>query len=351
MADARSGEPAIRIRDLVKIFGSDEAAGVADVRAGLDKPQLLARNGQVLALDGIDLDVAAGSIQVVMGLSGSGKSTLVRHVNRLIEPSAGSIAVLGEDVLAMSPRRLRDFRRRHISMVFQRFALLPHRTVRQNVAYGLKIIGRARHERREAAMRWIERVGLGGYEDAYPAQLSGGMQQRVGLARALATDADILLMDEAFSALDPLIRADMQSVLLGLQTELKKTIVFITHDLDEALRLGDSIAILRDGRIVQRGSTPEIVLRPADAYVRDFVAQVNRGRVLRVGAVMQPGSVDETSGAVQLTAGMWVEEAVRQLSDAGASLGRVVDASGKVLGTVTQAALVAAMVTPPLTSP
>ena len=235
----------IKIKDLYKIFGPKGESHVERVKSGVGKTELLEKHSHVLGLQDINLDIIEGKIQVIMGLSGSGKSTLIRHINRLIEPTAGQIYIDDVDVLAMSDEELMNFRRFKASMVFQKFALLPHRTVLANTIYGLTMQGVEVKDAEERAAHWLKRVGLEGFEDRYPAQLSGGMQQRVGLARALATDADILLMDEAFSALDPLIRSDMQGILLELQEELHKTIVFITHDLDEALRIGDDIAILR----------------------------------------------------------------------------------------------------------
>ncbi|KQT57316.1 MULTISPECIES: quaternary amine ABC transporter ATP-binding protein [unclassified Aureimonas] len=337
-------EPAIRIRSLYKIFGARDRELVAAVRAGMGKAELLSEHRHVLGLKDINIDMPKGGIQVVMGLSGSGKSTLIRHINRLIEPSGGEIVIDGENVLAMSPGKLRDLRRHKISMVFQRFGLLPHKTIYDNVVYGLAIQGVAADKQRASAHRWIERVGLKGYEDRYPAQLSGGMQQRVGLARALATNADILLMDEAFSALDPLIRSDMQSVLLDLQEELQKTIVFITHDLDEALRLGDRIAILRDGEIVQQGTGQEIVLKPADDYIQSFVREVNRGRVIEVQTIMEPGEAGIDGPAIET--GAVIEEAARAMTRHGVSAARIVDAAGKPLGRVTLQGVIAAMVSP-----
>ena len=279
-------EPKVRIKNLYKIFGPRAKAMVPHVEAGMGKPELLEKHGHVLGLNDINLDIPAREVQVIMGLSGSGKSTLIRHINRLIEPTAGQMIVDGEDVLAMRDKALRQFRREKASMVFQKFALLPHRSVADNVAYGLDIQNVTEDDAKARSQKWIDRVGLSGFENHFPAQLSGGMQQRVGLARALATDAEILLMDEAFSALDPLIRTDMQNVMLDLQEELHKTIIFITHDLDEALRIGDNIAILRDGVMVQSGSPQDIVLKPADDYVTDFTKDINRSRVLQVGSVM-----------------------------------------------------------------
>src|SRR5574343_809667 len=221
-----------------------------------------------------------------MGRSGSAKSTLIRHINRLIEPTSGALMIDGRNVLDMAEDELREFRRTGTAMVFQKFALLPHRTVLDNVLFGLEVRGFDKAKARDNAMRWIERVGLKGFETRYPSELSGGMQQRVGLARALNNDTSILLMDEAYSALDPLIRTDMQTMLLDLQKELNKTIVFITHDLDEALRLGDKIVILRDGSIIQQGDSQDILLRPADDYFERFVKDGNRGCFLKVDAVL-----------------------------------------------------------------
>lgn len=278
----------IELRGVTKIFGAAPKEGLARVRAGMGKEQLLAETGMVLGLSDVNLAIEPGEILVVMGLSGSGKSTLIRHLNRLIDPTDGEVLVDGADILRLSSRALERFRRRRMSMVFQRFGLMPHRTVLANVAYGLEVRGEPRRAREQTARAWVERVGLAGYEESYPHQLSGGMQQRVGLARALATGADILLMDEAFSALDPLIRSQMQDQLIALQAELNRTVVFITHDLDEALRIGTRIAILKDGVVVQVGTPAEILLSPADDYVAAFVRDVNRARALTVEAVMKP---------------------------------------------------------------
>ncbi|RYC23704.1 quaternary amine ABC transporter ATP-binding protein [Ciceribacter ferrooxidans] len=337
-------EGRIEIRGLYKIFGPHGERYVDAVKAGLSKVELNARHGHVLGLKNIDMTIPAGKVTVIMGLSGSGKSTLIRHINRLIEPTAGEVLCDGVDICRMSAAELRDFRRRRTAMVFQNFALLPHRTVLENTFYGLKVQGIPRREGERRAVRWVDRVGLSGYERHYPNQLSGGMQQRVGIARALATDADILLMDEAFSALDPLIRVDMRSMLLDLQAELKKTIVFITHDLDEALALGDRIVILRDGEIVQQGSGQQIVLAPADDHVAAFVRQVNRGRVIELGSVMRP--VDGSAPDLALPASTLLEEAARAMTGAGRSAAAVVDADGAIVGTVDLATILAAIVTP-----
>ncbi|WP_404974268.1 glycine betaine/L-proline ABC transporter ATP-binding protein [Vibrio campbellii] len=281
-------KPLIEISGLYKIFGPKPKTVIERVKQGQSKDQILADTGHTVGLKDINLQINKGEIFVIMGLSGSGKSTMIRHFNRLIDPTMGQILVEGVDVMQLSSNELEEFRRHKMSMVFQRFGLLPHRTVVDNVAYGLEIQGIKKEARIAKANEWLETVGLKGYENQYPAQLSGGQQQRVGLARALATDAEILLMDEAFSALDPLIRSEMQDQLIELQEKLHKTIIFITHDLDEALRLGDRIAILKDGELVQQGSPDEILLHPADEYVEAFVKDVNRARALTVETVMQP---------------------------------------------------------------
>lgn len=261
----------IEVRNVFKVFGNREKEVLALIRDGKSKDEVLARTGCVIGINDLSLSIRAGEVFVIMGLSGSGKSTLVRHLNRLIDPTSGQILVDGEDILEYDMPALRQFRRHKISMVFQNFGLLPHRNVLENVAYGLKVRGETQARCDERARHWVSVVGLQGYEQAFIHQLSGGMRQRVGLARALATDTDIILMDEAFSALDPLIRAEMQDQLLALQRTLQKTIVFITHDLDEALRIGNRIAILKDGQLVQVGTAQDILLTPADDYVDRFV--------------------------------------------------------------------------------
>ncbi|CCK31341.1 Glycine betaine transport ATP-binding protein OpuAA [Streptomyces davaonensis JCM 4913] len=270
---------------LYKVFGRREEQAVERLRAGADREELRA-DGTTAAVIDASFTVEPGQIFVVMGLSGSGKSTLLRMLNGLLEPTAGHVRFDGQDLTALSARDLRAVRANKISMVFQHFALFPHRSVVENAAYGLEVQGVAKAERLARATEALELCGLKGWEKSWPDELSGGMQQRVGLARALATDADLLLMDESFSALDPLIRRDMQDQLLELQTELKKTIVFITHDLNEAMRLGDRVAVMRDGRIVQIGTAEDILVRPADDYVASFTQDVDRSRVLTAAAVM-----------------------------------------------------------------
>ena len=280
--------PKVQLRNLYKIFGPNDKEMMQYVEAGMGKPELLKEHKHVLGLQNINVDMMAGEITVVMGLSGSGKSTLIRHLNRLIEPTAGEILVDGVDVMQLSEIDLRKMRQEKMSMVFQKFALLPHRTVLQNAAMALEVQGVDVATREAEGQKWLSRVGLDGYENYYPSQLSGGMQQRVGIARALTSNSDIMLMDEAFSALDPLIRTDMQNLLLELQEELHKTIVFITHDLDEALKIADHLVILKDGAVIQQGEPQSILLNPADPYIEDFVSDINRARVLRVKSVMQP---------------------------------------------------------------
>ncbi|AJE45647.1 quaternary amine ABC transporter ATP-binding protein [Celeribacter indicus] len=345
MTDAtQSGEEVkVSIRNLYKIFGSDPMRALEEVKAGMTKAELMEHSTHALGLRDINLDIHARKLQVIMGLSGSGKSTLIRHLNRLIEPTAGEIWVDGEDVLAMDDKALRDLRRFKMSMVFQKFGLLPHRTVLENAKYGLEIQGVEKAEAETRARKWLDRVGLSGFEGQYPNQLSGGQQQRVGLARALATDAEILLMDEAFSALDPLIRTDMQSILLELQEELHKTIIFITHDLDEALRIADRIAILRDGEIVQSGDPQKILMKPADDYITDFIKDVNRAKVVRLRSIVTPG---ETATGPELKGRMSIEEALPILHKAPEGKCPVVDVEGRPLGAVTLDAAIEALKAP-----
>ena len=321
----------IQIKNLYKIFGPKPKSVLKHVQDGMSKQELLEKHSHVLGLKDINIDIPAKGISVIMGLSGSGKSTLIRHINRLIEPTAGQMIVDGEDVLAMSKNKLMEFRRNKASMVFQKFGLHVHRTVAENVAYGLVIQGTPLAEAKKQSHKWLDRVGLAGFEEHFPSQLSGGMQQRVGLARALATDAEILLMDEAFSALDPLIRTDMQDILLELQDELHKTIVFITHDLDEALRIGDTIAILRDGAVIQQGDPQDIIMHPNDDYIVDFIQDINRGRVIRLRTLMTAGTSIQ---GLALNENMVLEEALPLVADTAEKACNVVDENNNILGSI-----------------
>ncbi|SDJ47433.1 quaternary amine ABC transporter ATP-binding protein [Billgrantia gudaonensis] len=285
MSDNRNVK--IRVRNLSKVFGNQPKKALELRDQGLKRPEILDKTGQTLGLSNINFDVHEGELLVIMGLSGSGKSTLIRCLNRLIEPSEGEIVIDGENIPELSEKALLECRRRHFSMVFQNFALFPHRTVQQNTEFGLEVRGIDKVERERVARESLKQVGLDGWEDAYPNQLSGGMQQRVGLARALANDASVLLMDEAFSALDPLIRGDMQQELLALQHKMQKTTVFITHDLDEALTIGDRIVLLKDGEVVQIGTPEEILTKPADDYVRRFIEGVDKSRILTAESAMR----------------------------------------------------------------
>tara|TARA_B110000881_G_scaffold189217_1_gene179663 strand:+ start:374 stop:1423 length:1050 start_codon:yes stop_codon:yes gene_type:complete len=322
----------ISIKGLYKVFGDRPNDAIQNILNGMSKEKLLNEHGNILGLNNINIDVPAKQLHVIMGLSGSGKSTLIRHINRLIEPTLGKVIIDGNNIMEMSKEELREFRRHKASMVFQKFGLLPHRNVVQNVSYGLLVQGVDEGEAKERTKVWIDKVGLTGFEKYYPAQLSGGMQQRVGLARALATDAEILLMDEAFSALDPLIRTNMQDILLGLQKELHKTIIFITHDLDEALRLGDEISFLRDGKVIQRGNPQDIILRPADDYINDFIKDINRGRVLKVSSIMEKETMTLGPKIISSTS---IEEALQIIVSSNKGLVTVVDAKGKTIGKVT----------------
>lgn len=325
--------PKIQIRNLYKIFGATPKAVLSLVHEqGVGKAELLKTHKHALGLQNINTQMQAGEISVIMGLSGSGKSTLIRHLNRLIEPTAGEILLDGQDVMKLAPEPLRQLRQKSMSMVFQKFALLPHKTVVENAATALKVQGVDQPTREASARKWLERVGLGGFEGQYPNQLSGGMQQRVGIARALTANSDILLMDEAFSALDPLIRSDMQDLLLELQRELHKTIIFITHDLDEALKIADHLVILKDGAVVQQGNPQHILMHPTDPYIEEFVGNINRARVLRAGTIAKPlrpnatlvGKVDATDtleAIIALAAGRL--DAAVEVVDNGASLGFV----------------------------
>lgn len=316
----------IEVKNITKIFGKQptEALGLLD--QGLKKEEILKKTGMTVGVNKASFEIQDGEIFVIMGLSGSGKSTLVRLLNRLIEPTAGSVLIDGEEITSMGKNDLRRVRRKKMGMVFQRFALFPHRTIVENTEYGLEIQGVTKSERRKKALESLELVGLKGYEHMKPDELSGGMQQRVGLARALASDADVLLMDEAFSALDPLIRKDMQDELLELQEKMKKTIVFITHDLDEALRIGDRIALMKDGVIVQIGTPEDILRNPANDYVEQFVENVDVTKVFTVQSVMKrPETVEVTRGP---------RVAVKLMKDAGVSTVYIIDKNKHLLGIV-----------------
>ncbi|GAA0419416.1 quaternary amine ABC transporter ATP-binding protein [Streptomyces luteireticuli] len=327
--------PVFSVRNLWKVFGpKPERVPAAPELAGLSPEALRERTGCTVGVRDVSFDVRPGEVFVVMGLSGSGKSTLVRCLTRLIEPTSGSIAIDGEDVCAMDKNALRELRRRRAAMVFQHFGLLPHRTVLDNVAYGLEIQGVPKLQRRSKAAEMIEKVGLSGMEGRRPAQLSGGQQQRVGLARALAADPEVLLFDEPFSALDPLIRRDMQEEVVRLHRDEGRTMVFITHDLAEALHIGDRIALMRGGRVVQCGTPEEIVGSPADDYVRDFVRDVPREQVITVRRAMRPATLAEARGGSGPTvaAGTTVAEAIDVVARDG-SPARVLD-DGRCVGIV-----------------
>ncbi|MFN8022424.1 MAG: glycine betaine/L-proline ABC transporter ATP-binding protein [Acidimicrobiales bacterium] len=324
-------DPMISVRGLWKVYGHKAERIVGSPEADLPRRELEARTGCVVAMRDIDLDVAPGEVFVVMGLSGSGKSTLVRCLTRLIEPTAGTVTIGGVDVTTADADRLLDIRRHKVSMVFQHFGLLPHRSLVDNVAFGLELQGTDKAARRETAATTLELVGLHGMGAYKPHQLSGGQQQRVGLARALATNPDILLFDEPFSALDPLIRREMQDEVIRLRSEVRKTMVFITHDLSEALRLGDRIAIMRDGRFVQVGTPAEVVLEPADEYVRNFVRDVPRSHVVPLDAIMEPLGDGPFAGDV--TADTKVRDIVGRVATSELPL-RVIGADGTPVGSV-----------------
>lgn len=279
-------EPKIKVNNLSKIFGNNPHKALNLIEKGLSKDEIRKKTQQSVGVANVSFEVREGEILVIMGLSGSGKSTLIRCLNRLIEPTSGQIIIDGKNIIDLSSKGLREIRQKKFGMVFQHFALFPHKTVLQNAAFGLEIQGMNKKDRDEKAESALAQVGLADWGGSHPNQLSGGMQQRVGLARALAMDPDILLMDEAFSALDPLIRRDMQDELIDLQQRLAKTIVFISHDLDESLKLGDRIILMKDGRIVQSGTPEEILMSPANPYVARFVADVDKSKVLTAGAIM-----------------------------------------------------------------
>src|SRR6188768_4150370 len=306
---APSESPALHVEHLWKIFGPRADKIIGTDEANLSRKELQEQTGHVVGIRDVSFDVAPGEVFVVMGLSGSGKSTLVRLLTRLIEPTAGTVELFGEDITAMNDRALLDTRRRRVSMVFQHFGLLPHRKVVDNIAFGLEVRGENKAKRRNRAQEMVDLVGLSGYENNFPDQLSGGMQQRVGLARALAANPDVMMFDEPFSALDPLIRRDMQNEVIRLHEEVGKTMVFITHDLAEALKLGDRILIMRDGAIVQIGTPAQVVGAPADDYVRDFVSEVPRSHVLTLRWVMRDPEPGEAESGPVLQADRIVRDA------------------------------------------
>ncbi len=337
----------IEINNIYKIFGNNPKSVLPMVQDGATKEEVLEKTGHTVGLDNVSLKIEEGETFVCMGLSGSGKSTLIRHINRLIDPTSGDVIVDGNNVMSFDPKGLIDFRRHTMSMVFQRFGLFPHKTVMQNVGYGLEVQGIKIDQIKKTAMEKIEAVGLSGFENQYPSQLSGGMQQRVGLARALATNTDIMLMDEAFSALDPLIRSDMQKQLIDLQAQLKKTIVFITHDLDESLRLGDHIGILNAGKLVQVGTPVEIIMNPADDYVKAFVKDVNRAKVVKAKIIMTPSNQfkgkDKSNNRIKVGEDQFLEEFLSKIVCSDTTV-EVVDKKGDIKGYITNKELETSLV-------
>ncbi len=325
--------PMISVRNLWKVFGSNPEAIIGTADASLSRQELRAKTGNTIAVRDVSFDVAPGEVFVVMGLSGSGKSTLVRCMTRLIEPTQGELRFEDEDILQVDDKRLRELRKTRFSMVFQHFGLLPHRKVIDNVAYSLEINGVGKAERHARANEVIELVGLQGYAQAYPEQLSGGMQQRVGLARALAVDPQVLFLDEPFSALDPLIRRDMQTEVIRLHHQLGKTMVFITHDLAEAVKLGDRIAIMRDGAIVQIGTPEELVAQPADDYVANFVRDFPKSHILTLRWIARKPEVGEDLSGPILSPSITVRNATRQIIESTLPI-RVME-NGNLLGVVT----------------
>lgn len=323
----------ISVRNLWKVFGPNPVKVIGSADAQLSRTELRAKTGNTIAVRDVSFDVTPGEVFVVMGLSGSGKSTLVRCITRLIEPSAGNLFFGDEDILKSDIKRLRELRKTKFSMVFQHFGLLPHRKVIDNIAYSLEINGIGKVERHARANEVIELVGLQGYAHAYPEQLSGGMQQRVGLARALAVDPEIMFLDEPFSALDPLIRRDMQAEVIRLHNDLGKTMVFITHDLSEAVKVGDRIAIMRDGALVQIGTPEELVANPADAYVADFVRDVAKSHVLTLKYLARPARSGEDTSGPELPAEMVIRDACQIIVNEKRPI-RVTH-NGKALGIVS----------------
>jgi glycine betaine/proline transport system ATP-binding protein len=335
-------EPTVACRGVWKVYGQKAEQIIGSPDADLSRAELLAKTGCVAAVRDISFEVAPGEVFVVMGLSGSGKSTLVRMINRIHDPTAGQVLIDGEDIMGLDAERLREVRRRKISMVFQHFGLLPHRRIVDNVAFGLEVQGVEKHERLTRAEEVLSSVGLGGWGNSFPDELSGGMQQRVGLARALANDPEILLFDEPFSALDPLIRRDMQEQVLRLQRELRKTMIFITHDLAEALKLGDRIAIMKDGVFVQVGTPEEVVARPADDYVADFTRDVPRAHVLTARSIMRAANGDAPKDGATIAADAVVQDLIPVFAESDRPL-RVVEGD-RVVGVVDRSDVMRALV-------
>jgi glycine betaine/proline transport system ATP-binding protein len=355
VAAAPRADAKLTCEGLWKVFGPSPERVIDSELGQLSREELLEQAGCVAAVRDVSFDVAPGEVFVVMGLSGSGKSTLVRCLTRLIEPTAGRVTLDGDEITGASKAQLRDLRRRSVSMVFQHFGLLPNRRVIDNVAYGLEIQGVDRRERHDRAERIIELVGLSGFADRYPDELSGGMQQRVGLARALVNEPEVLLLDEPFSALDPLIRRDMQAEIIRLQQQMGTTMVFITHDLQEALRLGDRIAVMRDGAVVQIGTAAELLAAPADDYVADFTADVPRALVLTAADLCRPplgGAATAPAGGDGVAEDVASTTVLRDLIPrvAGGGSLRVVD-DDRVLGTVTRDAVLRAIYGGPIPEP
>ena len=335
--------PKIVCRNIWKIFGTYPERTLQNLDRSLTRAQVLEQTGHVIGVNDASFEVKKGETFVVMGLSGSGKSTLVRCISRLIEPTAGEVIIDGQDIMKYSDTELTELRRFRMSMVFQHFGLFPHRKVIDNISFGLEIRGMEKKERKEKAMKVLEMVGLGGWDEHYPRELSGGMQQRVGLARAMAVDPEILIFDEPFSALDPLIRREMQDELIKIQEEVHKTMIFITHDFLEAIKMGDHIAIMKDGVIVQIGTPEEIVANPVDDYVREFTEDVPRYKVLSAGKVMRAPSEAVTSNTtVQINQNAKLDSLIDVITQSNGALA-VVDDENQIVGEIDQAIILKAM--------
>lgn len=342
-----SGQPKIVCREIWKVFGDNPERTLAQIDRSASRADVQAETGHVVAVKDVSFEVQTGETFVVMGLSGSGKSTLVRCISRLIEPTSGSVLIDGEDVTGYSKRDLMELRRSKMSMVFQHFGLFPHRKVIDNIAFGLEVRGASREDRMSRAMEVLNLVGLAGWEENYPRELSGGMQQRVGLARAMAVDPEILIFDEPFSALDPLIRREMQDELLRLQAQMQKTMVFITHDFLEAIKMGDHIAIMKDGEVSQIGTPEEIVANPADDYVREFTEDVPRYKVLSAGKVMRPAGAEATSlhaEGIGVDARAKLDSLIEEVTGRDAPL-PVVDEARRLVGEIDRDIIMRAMST------